>query len=113
MRLLKRTPIIRMACSFLVVLLDRSCHYRVFWLINDEHVRSMFASHGRILTYQPVTGPSTPGSRPHKHAVVTLMTTILMEVWSYWSDTCFALKRQYTSVKNYNIRRATKYKVLE
>ncbi|MED6209290.1 hypothetical protein PIB30_053249 [Stylosanthes scabra] len=50
MRLPKQTPIIRMAYRFLAVLPNRSCRYRVFWLSNDEHVRSMFASHGRILT---------------------------------------------------------------
>ncbi|MED6116999.1 hypothetical protein PIB30_105623, partial [Stylosanthes scabra] len=29
-----------------------SCRYMVFWLIHDEHVRAMFASHGRILSDQ-------------------------------------------------------------
>ncbi|MED6139937.1 hypothetical protein PIB30_088528, partial [Stylosanthes scabra] len=37
-RLLERTPVIQMAYRFLVVLPNRSCRYRVFWLINDEHV---------------------------------------------------------------------------
>ncbi|MED6215787.1 hypothetical protein PIB30_001405 [Stylosanthes scabra] len=41
-----------MAYRFFAVLPDRSCRYRVFWLINDEHVRAMFASHDRILSNQ-------------------------------------------------------------
>ncbi|MED6179377.1 hypothetical protein PIB30_000493 [Stylosanthes scabra] len=52
MRLLERTTLIRMAYRFLAVLPDISCHYKVFWLINDENVRAMFASHGRILSNQ-------------------------------------------------------------
>ncbi|MED6132592.1 hypothetical protein PIB30_020419 [Stylosanthes scabra] len=52
MRLPERTLIIRMSYIFFVVLPDRSCCYRVFWLINGKHVRAMFASHGRILSDQ-------------------------------------------------------------
>ncbi|MED6113697.1 hypothetical protein PIB30_073200 [Stylosanthes scabra] len=48
-RLSERKPVIIMAYRFLAMLPDRSCHYRVFWLINDEHVRAMFACHGRIM----------------------------------------------------------------
>ncbi|MED6117069.1 hypothetical protein PIB30_106492 [Stylosanthes scabra] len=69
MRLLKRTPAIQMAYIFLALLPDRSCRYRVFWLINNEHVRAMFASDGRILSDQVMdlyvqildTLTSTPG----------------------------------------------------
>ncbi|MED6213816.1 hypothetical protein PIB30_097046 [Stylosanthes scabra] len=69
-RLQERTPVIRMAYRFFAVLPDRSCRYKVFWLINDENVRAMFASHGRILSDQVMdlyvqildTRTSTPGA---------------------------------------------------
>ncbi|MED6224033.1 hypothetical protein PIB30_079854 [Stylosanthes scabra] len=52
MRLPECTPVIRMAYRFLAMLPDRSCHYKVFWLINDKRVRATFTSHGRILSDQ-------------------------------------------------------------
>ncbi|MED6199086.1 hypothetical protein PIB30_072618 [Stylosanthes scabra] len=64
MRLPEHTSVIRMSYRFLAVPPDRSsCRYRVFWLVNDEHVRPMFSSHGRIRADQILdTRTATPGA---------------------------------------------------
>ncbi|MED6120524.1 hypothetical protein PIB30_021530 [Stylosanthes scabra] len=83
MRLPERILIIRMAYRFLIVLPDRSCRYRVFWLSNGEHVQGMFASHGRILPDQILnTRTATPGAGPSDPApeVDVPMMTDLVDV---------------------------------
>ncbi|MED6160596.1 hypothetical protein PIB30_052909 [Stylosanthes scabra] len=90
MRLPEHTPMILMAYRFLAVLHDRSCPYRVSWLTNDEHVRAMFASHGRILADQVMdlyvhildTRIATPGEGPYypKPEVQTPMTVDPVDV---------------------------------
>ncbi|MED6147699.1 hypothetical protein PIB30_046232 [Stylosanthes scabra] len=94
MRLSEHTPMIQMAYKFFAVLPERSCRYRVFWLINDKHVRVMFASHGRILADQvmdlyvqildtqiatPGAGPSNPELEVHGPITADLVDVVPLD----------------------------------
>ncbi|MED6172231.1 hypothetical protein PIB30_048084 [Stylosanthes scabra] len=165
MRLPKHTPILRMAYKFLAMLPYRSCCYIVFWLSNDEHVRAMFASHGRILTDQVmqlyvqildtwtatlrvgpsdlapevdalmtadpvdvVLPPENTGESDHFHTldVDAMEEERLTDIGSRDNDydldggielrvehRFFSREAVLMGGKNYSIRQATKYKVLE
>ncbi|MED6136561.1 hypothetical protein PIB30_057128 [Stylosanthes scabra] len=68
----ERTPIIRIWRTNFLLCSRQVMPLRVFWLSNDEHVRAMFASHGRILLDQVMqlyvqlleTQTATPGVGP-------------------------------------------------